>query len=565
MKAFVTFLSIFGLLYFSVPLSAQPYNSTLSEEVRLILETKKWMDLDDLKGMATTVINNEVSLERLFTGSEKIRSWKRFDLTNFIILTVPDKSYMQLGLRPFGLAYELRREIVYLKSAEPDLPYRGHAALKPAFIQKCFLPQEQQPLDRGWSLRKLNICNDWKLEPKNGGKKYGEGILIGHPDTGYNKHIDLDYSRLRVDLGYDFVDNKQDPLDPLNYEGPGVHPGHGIGTGSVIVSEGTVSDISPPVGQEGGTGGPGKVTGIAPKSNLVPIRAVRSVIRIFSGNVARAIYHATKNKCQVISLSLGGLPSRALRASIEYAVNNNVIVVAAAGNCVNYVVYPAKYDICIAIAATNIKDKPWRGSAFGPSIDVSAPGEFVWRALRERNSDLTNRASGGQGTSYATANVAGVAALWLAHHGPKNLLNEFGPYTKLQFLFKRLLKENPRVPANWDKSRYGAGIIDAAALLDIKPSIRKKEAESDTYQFQTKKHFRYVDLITEILKPEEPLELEFEPWGAELIYILYNNPEILENFKMEIRKSTGINMRREILMKYIGQHTSRELMEFLTR
>ena len=249
-------------MYFSVPLSAQPYNSTLSEEVRLILETKKWMDLDDLKGMATTVINNEVSLERLFTGSEKIRSWKRFDLTNFIILTVPDKSYMQLGLRPFGLAYELRREIVYLKSAEPDLPYRGHAALKPAFIQKCFLPQEQQPLDRGWSLRKLNICNDWKLEPKNGGKKYGEGILIGHPDTGYNKHIDLDYSRLRVDLGYDFVDNKQDPLDPLNYEGPGVHPGHGIGTGSVIVSEGTVSDISPPVGQEGGTGGPGKVNPI---------------------------------------------------------------------------------------------------------------------------------------------------------------------------------------------------------------------------------------------------------------------------------------------------------------
>ena len=144
-------------------------------------------------------------------------------------------------------------------------------------------------------------------------------------------------------------------------------------------------------------------------------------------------------------------------------------------------------------------------------------------------------------------------------------MNEFGPYTKLQFLFKRLLKENPRVPANWDKSRYGAGIIDAAALLDIKPSIRKKEAESDTYQFQTKKHFRYVDLITEILKPEEPLELEFEPWGAELIYILYNNPEILENFKMEIRKSTGINMRREILMKYIGPHTSRELMEFLTR
>ena len=35
--------------------------------------------------------------------------------------------------------------------------------------------------------------------------------------------------------GYDFVDDKQDPKDPLNYKFPLKHPGHGIGTGSVIL------------------------------------------------------------------------------------------------------------------------------------------------------------------------------------------------------------------------------------------------------------------------------------------------------------------------------------------
>lgn len=55
-------------------------------------------------------------------------------------------------------------------------------------------------------------------------------------------------------------------------------------------------------------------------------------------------------------------------------------MLAAAGNCVGVVVYPARYEEVIAVAGINKADQPWKGTCRGEAVDISAPGEFVLRA-----------------------------------------------------------------------------------------------------------------------------------------------------------------------------------------
>jgi hypothetical protein len=73
----------------------------------------------------------------------------------------------------------------------------------------------------------------------------------------------------------------------------------------------------------------------------------------------------------------------------------------------------------------------------------------------------------GQGTSFAVALTAGVAALWLAHHGRANLIGAARARGEtLQTMFRRIVMATSRRPANWDAFTMGAGIVDARALLE---------------------------------------------------------------------------------------------------
>ena len=86
-------------------------------------------------------------------------------------------------------------------------------------------------------------------------------MTVAHPDTGYTPHPELaDPGRLLIDLGFDFDDDDADALDDLD-EGFLDNPGHGTGTGSVIVNGGflggTGSITGPITINSGGTLAPG--------------------------------------------------------------------------------------------------------------------------------------------------------------------------------------------------------------------------------------------------------------------------------------------------------------------
>lgn len=485
-------------------------------ELRFVLELDEGTTVDNLSQRLAAILPVAFTAERMFPDAEG-------DLARFFLARIPAIGFEQLRTSPFDLAYLLRDQL-NLASCEPDLETEFYNGLESAEIIDCWVEESEEPQDRGWALRAARVPQAWALSQ-------GAGIVIGQPDTGVSKHVELD-GPIRPDLGYDFLDDDADPTDPLVKLNAWDQPGHGTGTASVAVSWGTV--VAPVAGVESGTGGPGRVTGSAPRATLVPYRAIRTVMRVQQANVAKAIARATRTGCHVITMSLGGLPSLALRAALRDAIRNHVIVLAAAGNCVGLVVYPARYEDCIAVAGTNIRDQPWKGSCSGSAVDISAPGEFVWRAKRVQPSDPTDVVSGGQGTSFAVALTAGVAALWLACHGRDALIASLAPGETLQSRFRAVLQETARRPAGaWDAANYGPGIVDAEALLRADPFASRFAGEAVATAPRSETYGALVtDLVAEAWgagaaeAAEDTLGLtpaERERFGLEISWLVYKD------------------------------------------
>jgi hypothetical protein len=320
-------------------------------------------------------------------------------------------------------------------------------------------PAARAAVDPRWSLGTINAQAAWATPPKPGGAARGKGIVVGHPDTGYTDSVELDVAALDLDRDRDFVTNDADARDPMD---PSELPeGHGTRTGSVII------------GREAG-----RVTGVAPEARLLPLRATTSVVLVRAEGVARAVEYAARMNCDVISMSLGGiLVTSVLERAIDTAVASGTIVMAAAGNY-NWagqaaklgllpkpVVAPARYRNCIAVGGSTLENKSWWGSARGSKILVSAPADDVFVPKVPESSPPAVGPSAG--TSYGVANLAGVAALWLAHHGAASLRQKYGK-ANLQRLFVHVIeKHGAKKPSGWDDDKYGVGIVDAKKVLDF--------------------------------------------------------------------------------------------------
>jgi subtilisin family serine protease len=303
---------------------------------------------------------------------------------------------------------------------------------------------------KDWSLTAIHCQEAWKCEPTQ-----GAGISVGHPDTGYTDHPELEAEALDLTRAWNVIDDDSDARDPLPrrvWWRPLDSPGHGTATASVIA------------GRAGGA-----ITGAAPGATLVPLRTVKSVVQVFDGDVGIAIERARQAGCDIVSMSLGGVGfAGAVRDAIRTAVDSGMIVMAAAGNDVGFVTAPASWPECLAIGATGITDDPWSGSSRGEQVDFCAPGEGVWAATARRDGDgeeFTVEAH--NGTSFAVAHTAGVAALWLAHHGAEKLRRRYGK-KNLQRVFLSVARTSVTKPKAWDRHRYGTGILNARALLDAK-------------------------------------------------------------------------------------------------
>ncbi len=360
-----------------------------------------------------------------------------------------------------GTAWETARRLARqpgILDAEPLFAGPG-VQPDPAHLADILAPHERPRVTRalGGSGKPL-ACSDsprWSVEAVNAHKAWGsstgKGVVIGHPDTGYTRHPQIWSNtdpRVLAGAGYDFVRNQVVSLDPLT----GASPGHGGSTASVLMSA------------RGGEGGP-QVDGIAPDSQLVPLRVSDSVIHISFTHLRRALLFIA-GKAQVISMSLGGpIPSPALHRALRHLADLGTVCVAAAGNVYPFVVYPARYAEVLAVAATNCGQKRWKWSTNGRAVDVSAPGESVWCATSTLKEGAPHYSvERGSGTSYAAATAAGVCALWIARHGHANLVAKYG--ARVSAVFREIvMRSGCHVPVGWNTRTMGAGIIDAQKVL----------------------------------------------------------------------------------------------------
>lgn len=477
---------------------------------------------DELRTAAGRVFTRVVSIEPLFPDVRPDDD--PFALGSIYRVSVADAPS---GESPWDRAYRLRDAGGFIR-VEPDTRDTVLEAQRRAAAIACLaapaLDCTSQPTaracDASWSLREMHVDGARALQPPPGGKPLGEGVRICHPDTGWTEHVDLDSSRIDRSASLNLLEGGTDARDPLGYSG---NPGHGTATGSVLVSDGGFGD-------NGGTTAPGVVVGLAPRATLVPIRTFNSVVRVLDSDVARAVRHASTARCDVISMSLGGRLFFGLERAINDAVHRDAIVVSASGNCVGFVVAPASYDNAIAVAATNAEGKPWKGSSKGRAIDIAAPGEDVHVA--RASSGAGTLAAPGNGTSFATAAVAGAAADWIAFHGRPAIKAAQGNLSR-QDLFRRVARQTARTPPGWDRQRYGAGILDLHALLRHPlgaPRTELREPPRDDTVALLSRMFdrdpaRVRDGLSRMLGRPDDLDTQLQRFGGELLELAARDPE----------------------------------------
>lgn len=335
--------------------------------------------------------------------------------------------------------------------------------------------------DDQWSLKQIQVSSAWKKIRDRLGLAEGSeasGIIIAHPDTGYRQHpeiwTEIDGKR-PIDFAYgkNYYEGGSDAFDPLLSDRLLDNPGHGTASGSVIVS---------PPGCQLDTASK-CVNGIARGAQLIPLRVHRTVSQFNTRNLSQAIQDVADGNIagnpRLISIAMGGPPTLTMWKAVKAAEKNGVLIVAASGNNVRTVVWPARFSSTIAVAAGNVHCHPWEHSSRGSAVDIMAPGESVWRATLNEQHEYINAM--GKGTTFATGNVAGSAALWLSNHRNDPLLKALLEQGMLTKTFRAALRSSAWRPSSspganppetqcntskWDEN-YGAGILNAAALMDV--------------------------------------------------------------------------------------------------
>ncbi|MDQ6875046.1 MAG: S8 family serine peptidase [Actinomycetota bacterium] len=256
----------------------------------------------------------------------------------------------------------------------------------------------------------------------------GAGVVVGVVDSGVRaSQPDLVGSVLP---GRDFAGQTDGRVDTV---------GHGTGVASLIVGHGH--------GRGHGAG----VLGLAPDARVLPVR-----IRVGDdSSIAAGIRWAVDHRAGVVTLALGG-PSDtpALRAAVTYALDRNVVVVAAVGNTsvgAVRVQYPAAYPGVVAVSAIDRHGFFAAISVRGPQVVLAAPGQQVVVA------DPTSPTGYGfgTGTSGAAALVSAVAALVRSRFPRLSAAN----------VINRLIRSARDAGPRGRDPRFGFGVVDALAAL----------------------------------------------------------------------------------------------------
>ncbi|MEK7848884.1 MAG: S8 family peptidase [Chloroflexota bacterium] len=287
-------------------------------------------------------------------------------------------------------------------------------------------PAESLP----WGVNRIDADLAW-------GSVTGTGVDIAIIDTG----IDQNHPDLVGNLagGRNFV-AKGSTVDPNAWNDDNGHGTHVAGTAAAV--DNTIG-----------------VIGVAPTARLWAVKVLDRRGSGYLSDVIAGIYWAADSGMEVVNLSLGikketldQYPNdrQALQDAVDYAyLTRGVVVVAAAGNegaGTDTVIYPARFDSALAVAATDSNDARAPFSSTGPSVDLAAPGVSIYSTYKGGAYATMS------GTSMASPHVAGAAAL---------VIQSLGSAWSNSAVVNRLTSTADDKGAVGRDSLYGYGLVDA--------------------------------------------------------------------------------------------------------
>ena len=188
-------------------------------------------------------------------------------------------------------------------------------------------PGSDPLLDQQWGLTAIGAPSVWSITR-------GAGVTVAVIDSGSGPHPDLDAN---MEVGRTIFGS----IDSAGMSDVDADKGHGTHVAGIIAAA-----------ADNGIGG----AGVAPQVRILPIRALDSLGSGDSKDVSKSVRFAVDSGAKVINLSLGGeLESPSLTSAIQYAVDRNVLVVAAAGNGTASAApkWPAASDLTLAVTAVD--------------------------------------------------------------------------------------------------------------------------------------------------------------------------------------------------------------------
>ncbi|HYH84893.1 MAG TPA: S8 family serine peptidase, partial [Pyrinomonadaceae bacterium] len=298
-------------------------------------------------------------------------------------------------------------------------------------------------------------------------------------DTGYDKSHAARPERINEGLERNFVDGNNQPssAQDANRRRLFDNSGHGTGTSGILAGRKipAFNDI---------------YLGGAPHADIVPLRIADSVLIFFTSAFAQAIEYAVAKGCDVVSISMGGLPSRTWNDAVNKAYEAGVCIVAAAGNSfggvpTHNIVYPARYHRTIAACGVMANNTPYYGldrnvleGNWGPDSSMtSAMASYTPNIPWAKFGCGTTIDLDGEGTSSATPQIAAAVALWYEKN--KNILPR--DWRRVEAVRNALFNTAHKL----DPKHLGRGILRAKAALGVSPvlNLPKTPADSDSFSF----------------------------------------------------------------------------------
>jgi hypothetical protein len=156
------------------------------------------------------------------------------------------------------------------------------------------------------------------------------------------------------------------------------------------------------------------IAGVAWNCKIMPVRIANENWDTTIAIAALGIRYAADNNADVCSMSFGWYASYSIiKDAVDYAYEKGVFLCAAAGNDkTSTKLYPAAFENVTAVAGTNQYDTKYSRSNYGEWVDIAAPAIWIYSTTPSYPiPDVPQNYSMGEGTSFATPQVAGVAAL----------------------------------------------------------------------------------------------------------------------------------------------------------